>query len=59
MHFFRAFHQAEARAKFIVQGFGVVPDNIQAATFCRALWSEGTHDDVPARFYGSGDLTNV
>ena len=59
MHVLRAFDQAKAYTKLIVQGIRVITHDVQAAAFCRALWAEGTDDDMPSGFNRTDDLSNV
>jgi hypothetical protein len=43
----------------LVQGFGVIADDIEAAAFGWALRPERAHDDMAARLNGTRGLPNI
>ncbi len=59
MQFFGAFHQTKAYAKLVVEGVGVIANNIEPAAFCGTLWSKCADDYMTTRLDGATNLPNI
>lgn len=59
MQFLRTLYQAKARAKLVVQCFGVIAHNLKSAAFCGTFWSERADDYVTTKLHSAGDLSHV
>ena len=49
VQFLRTLQQAELHSKFLMQGLGIVADNIETTALYGAFWSERAYDHVPSR----------
>ncbi len=59
VHFLGTLNRTETRAKFAVQGFGVVTHHIESAAFHRAFRAKRADNDVAARLDTARDLPDV
>jgi hypothetical protein len=48
VQFLSSLQQAELHSKFLMQGLGIVADNIETAALHGAFWSERAYDHVPS-----------
>jgi hypothetical protein len=52
-------NHAKTWAKFLVQRFGIVTNNIETAAFCWTLGTERADDNMTSSFHRAGDLADI